>query len=72
MLAVGPPRSLTLPLNQGCFVSRSISRIIESLLRDWMIFPWWWVMAQKAQPPKQPRWVVMDVLICSQAGIGSL
>ena len=35
----GPPRSLTLPLNHGCFVNRSISRIIESTLRDWMNFP---------------------------------
>ena len=24
-------------------------------LRDWITFPWWWVMAQKAQPPQQPR-----------------
>ena len=72
MLAVGPPMSLMLPLNHGIPPSRATSDRIDASLRDWMNFPWWWVIAQKAQPPKQPRWVVMEARICSQAGIGSV
>ena len=65
MLAVGPPMSLTLPRNQGRAVSLSSSCSTLASLLDWMVFPWWWVMAQKAHPPKQPRWVVIELLICS-------
>ncbi len=37
-----------------------------------MIRPWWAVIEQKVQPPKQPRMIVTESLIISYAGIGSV
>ena len=66
MLAVGPPRSEMVPVNPGT-VSRtaSISRMTESGDRLWMIRPSCSVIEQKEQPPKQPRLIMIDVLIIS-------
>ena len=66
MLAVGPPRSEITPVNPGT-LSRmsSISLRIDSSLRLWMMRPSCSVMEQKVQPPKQPRMMLMEVLIMS-------
>ena len=70
MLAVGPPTSEITPVKPGV-LSRisSISRRIESSERFWMTRPSCSVMEQKVQPPKQPRMIVTENLIMSQAGI---
>ena len=70
MLAVGPPRSLTTPVKPRT-LSRmsSISRMIESSLRLWMMRPSCSVIEQKVQPPKQPRMMFTLKRIISQAGI---
>ena len=47
----------------------SISRRIEPSERLWMIRPSCSVIEQKVQPPKQPRMIVTENLIMSQAGI---
>ena len=44
---------------------------IDSFDRDWMIRPWWAVIEQKVQPPKQPRMIVTESLTVSNAGIRS-
>ncbi len=36
-----------------------------------MIRPWWAVIEQKVQPPKQPRMIVTESLTVSNAGIFS-
>ena len=36
-----------------------------------MMRPWWAVIEQNVQPPKQPRMIVTESLIISWAGIGS-
>src|SRR5206468_9483925 len=41
------------------------------LRRLWMMRPWWAVIEQNVQPPKQPRMIVTESLIISCAGIGS-
>ena len=38
---------------------------IDSCDRDWMIRPWWAVIEQNVQPPKQPRMIVTESLIIS-------
>ena len=70
MLAVGPPRSEITPVKPGVR-SRiaSISRMIESSERFWMMRPSCSVIEQKVQPPKQPRWMITEKRIISQAGI---
>ncbi len=70
MFAVGPPTSEMTPVNPGV-LSRmsSISRRIEPSERFWMTRPSCSVMEQKVQPPKQPRMIVTENLIMSQAGI---
>ena len=70
MLAVGPPMSEMTPVKPGV-LSRmvSISRTTEASERFWMMRPSCSVMEQKVQPPKQPRMIVTENLIMSQAGI---
>ena len=63
--------SLMVPLNLGSAVICRISPSTDSLLRDWMMRPWWVVIEQKVQPPKQPRMIVTESLIMPHAGIGS-
>ena len=58
-----------MPLNAGIFVMRVTSRMIESLLRLWMMRPWWCVRAQKEQAPKHPRWLVTENCTGSSAGM---
>jgi hypothetical protein len=66
MLAVGPPRSEMTPVKPGV-ESRmtSISRMIESSERFWMIRPSCSVIEQNVQPPKQPRCMAMEKRIIS-------
>ena len=71
MFAVGPPTSLTTPLNSGSAASLRTSLRIEFCERDWMMRPWWAVIEQKVQPPKQPRMIVTESLTVSNAGIFS-
>ena len=73
MFAVGPPRSEITPVKPGT-VSRtvSISWMIESSERLWMMRPSCSVIEQKVQPPKQPRWIVIEKRIISYAGIFAL
>ena len=47
----------------------SISRMMESSERFWMMRPSCSVIEQKVQPPKQPRWMITEKRIISQAGI---
>ena len=70
MLAVGPPRSETMPVKPGV-LSRisSISRSTESSERLCMMRPSCSVIEQKVQPPKQPRMMLIEKRIISQAGI---
>ena len=72
ILAVGPPRSDITPVNAG-LVSRmrSTSRMIESSERFCMIRPSCSVIEQKVQPPKQPRMMLTECWIISNAGIFS-
>src|SRR3569832_1995051 len=70
MLAVGPPISEITPVNPGVLSRmRSISCRIEPSERFWMMRPSCSVIEQKVQPPKQPRMIVTENLIMSQAGI---
>ena len=66
MFAVGPPRSEITPVKPGT-VSRivSISRMIESSERLWMMRPSCSVIEQNVQPPKQPRWIAIEKRIIS-------
>jgi len=59
-----------MPVNPGT-LSRtvSISLRIDSSERLWMMRPSCSVMEQKEQPPKQPRMMVTEWRIISQAGI---
>src|SRR5438270_13593650 len=72
MLAVGPPMSLTTPGNSGSAAILRISPSTDSCERDCMMRPWWAVIEQNVQPPKQPRMIVTESLIISNAGIGSV
>jgi len=66
MLAVGPPRSEITPVKPGTSSRTfSISRITESGERLWMIRPSCSVIEQNEQPPKQPRLIMIEVLIIS-------
>ena len=47
----------------------SISRMIESSLRLWMMRPSCSVIEQKVQPPKQPRMMFTLKRIISHAGM---
>ncbi|EWS63357.1 hypothetical protein Y695_03409 [Hydrogenophaga sp. T4] len=47
----------------------STSLMIESSERLWMMRPSCSVMEQKVQPPKQPRMMLIEKRIISQAGI---
>src|SRR5690349_2886268 len=73
MLAVGPTRSEITPVNPGT-VSRmvSISLMIESAERFWIMRPSCSVIEQNVQPPKQPRCMVTEKRIISYAGIFAL
>ncbi len=53
----------------GMRVTRSLRRRIDFSLREVMNLPWWADMVQKEQPPKQPRWILTECLIISQAGM---
>ena len=66
MFAVGPPRSEITPVKPGT-ESRmvSISRMIESSERFWMMRPSCSVIEQNVQPPKQPRWIAIEKRIIS-------
>ncbi|MNR51498.1 hypothetical protein D3C85_1711750 [compost metagenome] len=66
MFAVGPPRSEITPVKPGT-LSRisSISRMIDSSERFWMIRPSCSVIEQKVQPPKQPRMMFTEKRIMS-------
>ncbi len=70
MLAVGPPRSEMVPV-KPLTLSRmsSISWMIESSLRLWMMRPSCSVIEQNVQPPKQPRMMFTLKRIISHAGI---
>ena len=70
MLAVGPPMSEMMPVKPGV-LSRmvSISRTTDASERFWMMRPSCSVIEQKVQPPKQPRMIVTEKRIMSQAGI---
>ena len=68
--AVGPPMSEITPVKPGVLSRmRSISRRIELSERFWMMRPSCSVIEQNVQPPKQPRMIVTENLIISQAGI---
>src|SRR5580693_467200 len=70
ILAVGPPRSDTTPVNPGTRSRMvSISRITESSERLWMMRPSCSVIEQKVQPPKHPRWIATENRIMWYAGI---
>ena len=71
MFAVAPPTSEITPLNSGSAASFCTSRTTDSFDRLWMIRPWWAVIEQNVQPPKQPRMIVTESLIISWAGTGS-
>ncbi len=66
MFAVGPPRSEITPVKPGT-LSRtvSISRMIDSSERLWMMRPSCSVIEQNVQPPKQPRWIATEKRIIS-------
>src|SRR5512141_289621 len=66
MFAVGPPRSEITPVKPGT-VSRmfSISRMVESSDRFWVMRPACAVIGQNVQPPQQPRWVAIENRIIS-------
>ena len=49
----------------------STSRRIEASERLWMMRPSCSVIEQKEQPPKQPRMMLMEKRIMSQAGIAA-
>src|SRR5664279_6178433 len=70
ILAVGPPRSEIVPVKPGV-LSRisSISLRIDCSERLWMMRPSCSVIEQKVQPPKQPRMMLIEKRIISQAGI---
>ena len=70
MLAVGPPMSEMMPVKPSV-LSRisSISRSTEASERFWMTRPSCSVIEQKVQPPKQPRMMLTEKRIISQAGI---
>src|SRR5258708_2224424 len=72
MFAVAPPMSLTTPLNSGSAAILRTSLTIDVSDRDWIMRPWWAVIEQNVQPPKQPRMIVTESLIISWAGIGSV
>jgi hypothetical protein len=72
MFAVGPPMSLTTPLNSASGRHASNlgqDRFLAAGLDD---RPWCAVIEQNVQPPKQPRMIVTESLIISKAGIGSV
>ena len=71
MFAVGPPRSLIVPLNPGSAAIDFTSARTERGLRLWITRPSCIVMEQKVQPPKQPRMICTESLIIVWAGIGS-
>src|SRR5260221_14533810 len=70
ILAVGPPISEMMPVKPGV-LSRmtSISLRIDFSERLWMMRPSCSVIEQKEQPPKQPRMMVTEKRIMSQAAI---
>ena len=51
---------------------RSTSARIDRSLRELMNLPWWAEMVQNEQPPKQPRWILTELRIISQAGMSPL
>src|SRR5712664_2782750 len=73
IFAVGPPRSEMVPVNP-LVLSRisSISRRIDGSERLWMMRTSCSVIEQKVQPPKQPRMMLTEKRIMSQAGILAL
>jgi hypothetical protein len=69
MFAVGPPTSLIVPLKPGRAAMLRTSSSTLFGLRLCMIRPWCIVMLQNVQPPKQPRMIVTESRIISNAGI---
>src|SRR4051812_252129 len=70
MLAVGPPISEIIPVKPAVLSRTSpISLRTDSSDRFWMMRPSCSVMEQKEHPPKQPRMMVTENRIMSQAGI---
>ncbi len=67
--AVGPPTSWIYPLKSGKFVISTTSCKMESSLLLWTILPWWKVIAQKEQFPKQPLELTILNLTSSIAAI---
>src|SRR4051812_45939807 len=72
MLAVGPPISLTMPLKPGILGRSATSFRRLSSERDCTMRPWWSVIAQNEQPPKQPRVEATENRIMSAAGMRRL
>ena len=61
MFAVGPPRSLIVPLKPGVGGDAlDLARGPTRWLRLWIARPWCIVMLQNVQPPKQPRMIVTE------------
>ena len=58
-------------MNSGIAAIRVTSRTMDSMLRLWIIRPWWWVRAQNEQLPKQPRWLTTENCTGSRARTGS-
>ena len=70
MFAVGPPKSEITPVKPGTLsLISSISLIMELADRFWIIRPSCSVIEQNVQPPKQPRIMLTEKRIISQAGI---
>jgi len=70
MFAVGPPMSEMMPVKPGVLSRISaISLTTDSCDRFWMMRPSCSVIEQNVQPPKQPRMIVTEKRIISQAGI---
>ena len=71
MLALGPPMSLTVPRKAGSCTKPRISCKIAASLRLTTRRPWCRAMAQKAQPPAQPRWATTEKRTWVRAGTGA-
>lgn len=68
MFAVGPPRSLIIPLNEFLFVSFELLLRQNLLNVTELFFPDAEFRAQNVQPPKQPLFILMEFCIISRAG----
>ena len=71
-LAVGPPKSDTVPRKVGEADSLRISLSTESMLRLERNLPWWKPSPQNVQPPGHPRDTMMESLMVAKPGTGSV